>query len=138
MASKSYFVDLASDRFLVFVDSGVDYIALHDVFDHSRAARKDQFLQRNESDQAALVIDHVTVVDRLAVGGLEADSLQSLADRDMRRKRDVVGRHDRAGGTGLVAGQSADILTLGLCQEGKHLVDDVLIEPLDQVGTLVV
>ena len=53
-------------------------------------------------------------------------------------QRDVVGRHDRAGGAGLVAGQPADILALGLGQERQHRVDHVLVEPVDQVGPLVV
>ena len=51
---------------------------------------------------------------------------------------DVVGRHDRAGGPGLVAGQAADVVALGLGQVGQHLVDEVLVEPVDQVGALVV
>ncbi len=56
----------------------------------------------------------------------------------MRRQGDVVGRHDRAGGAGLVAGQPADIFALGLGQEREHRVDHVLAEPVDQVGALVV
>ena len=131
-------VDLAGDGFLVFVDAGEDDVALHDVFDHGRPARQDQPLERDESDQPALVIDDVAVVDRLAVGGLVAEQLEGLADGDVRRERDVVGRHDRAGGAGLVAGQPADILALGLGQEREHRVDHVLVEPVDQVGPLVV
>ena len=64
--------------------------------------------------------------------------LEGLADGDVRGERDVVGRHDRAGGAGLVAGQPADILALGLGQEREHRVDHVLVEPVDQVGALVV
>ena len=131
-------VDLAGDRFLVFVDPGEDHVALHDVFDHGRPARQDQPLERDEADQPALVVDDVAVIDRFAVGGLVAEQLEGLADGDVRRQRDVVGRHGRAGGARLVAGQAADILALGLGQERKHRVDDVFVEPVDQVGTLVV
>ena len=91
-------VDLAGDRFLVLVDPGEDDVALHDVFDHGRPARQDQPLERDEPDQPALVIDDVAVIDRLAVGGLVAEELEGLADGDVRRERDVVGRHGRAGG----------------------------------------
>ena len=84
------------------------------------------------------MIDDVAVIDRFAVGGLVAEQLEGLADGDVRRERDVVGRHGRAGGAGLVAGQAADILALGLGQEREHRVDHVLVEPVDQVGALVV
>ena len=80
-------------------------------------------LERDEADQPALVVDDVAVIDRLAVGGLVAEALEGLADGDVRRERDVVGRHDRAGGAGLVAGQPADVLALGLGQVGEHRVD---------------
>ena len=131
-------VDLAGDRFLVFVDAGEDDVVLHDVFDHGRAPRQDQLLERDEADQPALVIDHVTVIDRFAVGGLVANQFERFPDRDVRRQGDVVGGHGRAGGAGLVAGQPADVFSLGLSQERKHGVDHVLAEPVDQVGTFVV
>ena len=131
-------VDLAGDGLLVLVDPGEDHVALHDVFDHGRAARQDQLLERDEADQPALVVDDVAVIDRLAVGGLVAEPLEGLADGDVRGQGDVVGRHDRAGGAGLVAGQPADVLALGLGQEREHRVDHVLVEPVDQVGPLVV
>ena len=99
---------------------------------------EDQVLERDEADQPAIVVDDVAVIDRLAVGGLVAEPLEGLADGDVGRQGDVVGRHDRAGGSGLVAGQPADVLALGLGEVGKHDVDEVLVEPLDQVGPLVV
>ena len=83
-------------------------------------AREDQLLERDEADQPALVVDDVAVVDRLAVGSLVAEPLEGFADGDVRRQGDVVGRHDRAGGSGLVAGQPADVLALGLGEVGKH------------------
>ena len=43
-----------------------------------------------------------------------------------------------AGGPGLVAGQSADVLALGLGEVAEDLVDAVLVEPVDQVGPVVV
>ena len=131
-------VDLAGDRFLVLVDPREDDVALHHVFDHGRPARQDQPLERDESDQPALVIDDVAVVDRFAVGGLVAQEIEGLADGDVRGQRHVVGRHGGAGGAGLIAGQAADILALGLGQERQHRVDHVFIEPVHQVGTLVV
>ena len=131
-------VDLAGDGFLVLVDPREDHVALHDVFDHGRPARQDQPLERDEADQPPLVIDDVAVIDRFAVGGLVAQQLEGLADGDVRRERDVVGGHGRAGGAGLVAAQAADIFALGLGQERQDRVDDVLIEPVDQVGALVV
>ena len=99
---------------------------------------EDQLLERDETDQPSLVIDDVAVIDRLAVGGLVAEPLEGFADGDVRRQGDVVGRHDRAGGAGLIAGQPADVFALGLGQERKHGVDDVFIEPVDQVGPFVV
>ena len=123
MAIRSYLSIWRATDFLVFVDPGEDDVALHDVFDHGRSARQDQPLERDESDQPALVIDDVAVIDRLAVGRLVAKQLECLADGDVRRQRDVVGRHGRAGGAGLVAGQAADIFALGLGQERQHRVD---------------
>ena len=132
------FVDLAGDGFLVLVDSREDDVALHDVFDDGRPAGQDQPLERDESDQPALVIDDVAIVDRLAVGCFVAQEVEGLADGDVRRQRDVVGRHGGAGGAGLIAAQAADIFALGLGEEGEHRVDDVFVEPVDQVGALVV
>src|SRR5579883_1371792 len=91
-------VDLAGDAFLVLVDPGEDDVALHDRLDHGRAAREDQPLERDKPDQPPLMIDHVTVIDRLAVGGLVAEPVEGLADGDVRRQRDIIGGHDGAGG----------------------------------------
>ncbi len=99
---------------------------------------EDQPLERDEPDQPALVVDDIAVVDRLAVGRLVAEPLEGLADGDVGRERHVVGRHDGAGGAGLVAGQTADVLALGLGQVRQHRVEHVLLEPVDQVGALVV
>ncbi len=132
------FIDLAGDGFLVFVDARQDDVALHHVFDDGRPARQDQPLQRDESDQPALVIDDIAIVDRFAVGSLVAQELECLADGDVWRQRDVVGCHGGACGAGLITAQAADILALGLGQEGEHRVDDVFVEAVDQVGTLVV
>ena len=85
-----------------------------------------------------IVVDDVAVIDRLAIGGLVAEPLEGLADRDVGRQGDVVGRHDRAGGSGLIAGQPADVLALGLGEVGEDDVHEVLVEPVDQVGPLVV
>ena len=131
-------VDLAGDGFLVLVQAAEDDVALHDVFDHGGPARQDQLLERDEADQPSIVVHDVAVIDGLAVGRLVAEAVEGLADGDVRRQGDVVGRHDRAGGAGLVAGQPADVLALGLGQVGKHGVDDVLVEPVDQVGPFVV
>ena len=132
------FVDLTRNRFLILVDAGEDHVVLHDVFDHGRSARQDQLLERHKANQPALVIDDVTVINGLTVGGLMADELERFTNGDMRRQRDVVGRHGRARGAGLIAGQPADIFALGLRQERKDRVDHVFTQPVDQVGTLVV
>ena len=131
-------VDLAGDGLLVLVDPAEDDVALHDVFDRGGPAREDQVLERDEADQPSIVVDDVAVVDRLAVGGLVAEPFEGLADGDVGRQRDVVGRHDRAGGSGLVAGQPADVFALGLGEVGEHDVHEILVEPVDQVGPLVV
>ena len=131
-------VDLAGDGLLVLVDPGEDDVALHDVLDHGRASRQDQPLERDEADQPALVVHDVAVIDRLAVGRLLAEPLEGLAHGDVRRERHVVGRHDGAGGAGLVAGQPADVLALGLGEVRQHRVEHVLVEAVDQVGALVV
>ena len=54
------------------------------------------------------------------------------------RQGDVVGRHDRAGGPGLVARQPANVLAFGLGEVGEHDIDELLVEPVDQVGPFVV
>ena len=109
-------VDLAGDALLVLVDPGEDDVALHDVLDPGQGPGEDQPLERDEADEPALGVDDVAVVDRLAVGGLVAEPLEGLADGQVGRERHVVGRHDRAGGARLVAGQAADVLALGLRQ----------------------
>ena len=131
-------VDLTGDGLLVLVHPGEDHVALHDVFDRGRAAREDQVLQRDEADQLAIVVHDVAVVDRLAIGGLVAEPLEGLADRDVRRQGDVVGGHEGAGGPRLVARQPADVVAFGLGEVGQHDVHELLVEPLHQVGPLVV
>ena len=132
-------VDLAGDRLLVLVDPGEDDVALHDVLDHGRAARQDQPLERDEADQPALVVDDVAVIDRLAVGRLVAEPFEGLADGDVRRERDVVGRHDAR------RRSRARSWPGGGCPRarpgrgyGRIGSTHVLVEPVDQVGALVV
>ncbi len=135
---RSYLSILLRDRLLVFIHAGEDDIALHDVFDHGRTPRQNQRLERDKSDQAALVVDHVAVVDRFAIGASRAHQLERLAHRDVWRQRHVVGRHRCAGRPRLVAGEPADVFALSLSEEWKDRVDDILVETIDQVGAFVV
>ena len=128
--------NLAGDAFLILVDPSDDHVALHDVLDLGRGAREDQSLERNEADEVTLIVDNVTVIDGLAVGGFVAKVFEGLADVDVARQGDVVGRHRRAGGPRLVACEPPEVVALGLRE--KNLVDAVLVEPIDEPGPLVV
>jgi hypothetical protein len=75
---------------------------------------------------------------RLAVGGLATEPVERLASGQIRRKRGIVGRHARTGGPRFVAGQLADVLTLGLREVPEDLIGPVVVEPVDQVGAVVV
>ncbi len=99
---------------------------------------QDQALERDDAEELVAGVDDVAVVDRLAVGGLAAEPVERLADGQARRQGGVVGRHDRAGRPRLVAGQAADVVALGLGQVPEDLVGPVLVEPVDQVGPVVV
>ena len=84
------------------------------------------------------MVHDIAVIDGLAIGRFVAEAIEGLAHGDVGRQGDVVGGHDRAGGSGLVAGQPANIVALGLGEVGKHDIDEVFIEPVDQVGPFVV
>ena len=131
-------VDLASDGFLVLVQAAEDDIALHDVFDQGGPARQDQVLERDEADQPSIMVHDVAVIDGLAIGRLVAQAVKGLTHGDVRRQGDVVGGHDRAGGSGLIARQPANVLAFGLGEVGEHDIDELLVEAVDQVSPFVV
>ncbi len=83
-------------------------------------------------------VDDVAVVDRFAVGGLAAEPVERLADGRPGRERGVVGRHHRAGGPRVIAGQAADVVAFGLRQVPEDVVGVVVVEPVDQVRPVVV
>ena len=131
-------VDLLRDRLAILIDPGVDHVALHDLIDPRSGPGQNQPFERDHAEQLVMVVDDVAIVDRLAVGGLAAEPVERLADRDLGGQCGIVGGHHGAGGSGLVAGQAADILALGVGEVAEDVVGAVLVEPVDQVRPVVV
>ncbi|MFM7290910.1 MAG: CBS domain-containing protein [Planctomycetia bacterium] len=75
------------------LQADADRIALHQVRHERRRSGEDQVAERHEAHELAGGVEHVDVVDRLAVGRLGAEAGHGLARRDVGRQRRVFGRH---------------------------------------------
>ena len=110
---------------LVGEDADRDRLVDHHVADRRVRLGDDEVAQREHADEAAVVVGHVDVVDRLGVGLELAQPVDRLGGVRCSASGDVLGGHDPAGRVLGVAEQLLDLLRLVVLHEGEDLVAGV-------------
>ena len=123
--------------FLVLVGRHVDQIAIGELAQRGVAVGHDQRAQRKHARQHAARILGIDVVDTLKVLVEFANRLDGIADRRRGGQRDKLRGHDAAGGVVLVAQQITNRLLLLDAHQAQELLGLLIIELVDQVGSVV-
>lgn len=122
----------------VGVDGHRNHVLLHDRVDPRGRPGQNQVVQRNETGQVPLGIDHVNVINRLGRRRLQPQLGNRVAHREVAGQRGIFGRHHRAGTVLRIAQERADVLAIGLGDQRQQALHDLRVEPLEQIDPLVV
>ena len=114
------------------------HLGFHERRDRRGPGVHDEVAQRDDALEPALVVHDVGVVDRLAVGCLEAQALEGVLRGDLVRQPGVIRRHQRPGRVLRVLDELDDVAAVGLVHEPQEVVAHGYGEFAQEVGAVVV
>jgi hypothetical protein len=110
----------------------------HEVADPHVGIGENEIAEGDDTDEAAMAVHDVVVVDRLALRRLAANLRERLGHGEVGIERGVVGGHHRAGRVLRVAEQPADVLAVGLVDEREQVLHERGLEFPQEVHAVVV
>ncbi len=121
---------------LLPVDEGThrDRVGDHHLFQARPGAGEDQIPEVDDASQPALVVDHVDVGQVLVLLVELTDPLDRLTCGQAQRQCGDLRGHETARRVVGVLEKSADLLFCGVLEQGEHVLADLVVELVEEVG----